>query len=57
MEGLEMVKTVDGVELHRCPKKPKLVIYCGEKNCTLDCDIYAKQSGYLADCIDMVDRD
>ena len=52
-----MVKTVDGVELHRCPKKPKLVIYCGEKNCTLDCDIYAKQSGYLADCIDMVDRD
>lgn len=36
-------------KFHRCPKNKKIDILCGELSCTLDCEIYQRQSGYTAD--------
>lgn len=36
-------------KLRRCPKNQKVIIYCGEETCTLDCEIYQLQSGYTSE--------
>lgn len=43
-------ETLEG--FHRCLKNKNIDILCGELSCTLDCEIYQRQSGYTADLMD-----